>query len=474
VRTGFASRQFLTFVVEWEWMAAPRARAARERGELAVPWKPLLHFNFNNHAALDETRNGFHGQVELPAPDRWVNQPISGISTAIRYDHPESKIVVATQPAFAGWRGLRVRAYFTADDVGARRLNLVEGDGSFALFTAPGGVLHGTINDGSQNWWGISSRPGRIRSGHWHLAELLYDSGQVLTLSVDGQMLGARTTAGLPILPVRENGIRVGYWAGGDSRYTFQGLMGPIWVDTLDEREEMVSILVKLLCEGTAGASRLEDWHAALDNELTNAEKQAVREFGTAAVAAVKRLSAVVVGQAADPAATLDALMPLADEISRLALQHESGGTDLLKDPALSGLLAQFLAKACEGNPAAAQLFQWQALQLIAANPLTPDRWEQIRRAHPEWCMSGFPPVFPKGGGPSGPRGPASLGWLEELLKRWCARRGQEPGGPEGPGGPAGPDGCSAGHRTETHVHVHCDSSKSCRPGTPAEQGDQR
>lgn len=53
-------------------------------------------------------------------------------------------------------------------------------------------MLRGTVNDGWPNWRGLSSAPGRIHSGRWHLAELLYDSGQVLTLSADGQPGNAR------------------------------------------------------------------------------------------------------------------------------------------------------------------------------------------------------------------------------------------------------------------------------------------
>ncbi|MFH8796945.1 hypothetical protein [Streptomyces sp. NPDC017941] len=431
-----------------------------------MSWKPLLHFDFDNHAALDETGHGYHGRVELPAADRWVDKPADGIGTAIRYDHPESKVVVAQRPGFANWRGLRVRAYFKADDVGPRRLNLVEGDGSFALFTEEDGVLSGTVNDGSPHWWGVSSAPGRLRSGQWHLAELLYDAGQVLTLSVDGQLLGARTTAGLPVRPVGENGIRIGYWPGGDARYTFSGLMGPVWVDTLDEREELSTVLARLLCEGTDGTSRLESWNAALSSELSEAEKQAVRGFGAAAVAAAKRLGSVVVGQSADPAATLDALMPLADKLAKLSRDDENRGADLLRDPQLAPLLNQFLAKACQDSPAAAAMFQFEALRLIAADPLPAERWAEIRRAHPEWCTAGFPPVFPpqEPGTPGQPGPPA---WLEEWLRRWCARHGQGPGGPGTPCGPGAPCGCrprpgghgapgpAAGSCT-THIHLHC------------------
>jgi hypothetical protein len=416
-----------------------------------MTWKPLLHFNFANHAALDETGQGYHGRVELPRTDCWRDQPAAGILSAVLFDHPESKIIVAQRPAFAAWRGVRVRAYFKAD-AAPNRLNLIEGDSAFALFIEPGGILRGTINDGSPSWWGVSSSPGRVQPGRWHLAELLYDSGRLLALALDGALLGVRITAGMPIRPVAEAGIRIGYWPGGDSRYTFWGLMGPVWIDTLDQREGVVGIVNKLLCTGSDGTSRLESWRAALARELSPAERAAVRQFGGTVIDALKRLVAVIIGQASDAAAVLDELTALADELGRLVAANEAAGTDALQDPALYSLLGKFLSAACRDNPAAMAVFQAEALKVLAALPLSPARWDALRALHPELCLTAFKPLEV---------GLADSAPIEDLIERWCTKRDRAKSDRECPACADRPgrreDVPSAGAaRGEVHIHVHC------------------
>lgn len=424
-----------------------------------MSWRSLLAFTFENHAALDETGHGFHGRVELPAADRWRDAPAQGIATAIAYDHPESKIVVPPRSAFADWRGVRVRVRFRAA-AASGRLDLVEGDGSFALFVEPGGVLRGTINDGSPAWWGVSSAPGKVAIDRWHLAELLYDAGQVLALSLDGELLGVRTTAGLPIRPVGPAGIRIGYWPGGDPRYTFRGLMGPVWIDTLDEREPLVGLVNSLLCSGSNGTSRLETWKAILEQELTPFERSTVRTFGGMVVEAMKRLVTVVVGQASDPARTLDELTALADELGRLALAHETAGTDLLADPALGALVQRLYDAACRENPAARSVFVLEGLRFITALPLGMERWKALLDRRPELCRTGVPPVE-LGTGP----GDDALGWLGCLAARLRSEgaRGADGSGSSGSEGasadPCGPRGGLLA--TELHIHVHSSCSRS-------------
>jgi hypothetical protein len=416
---------------------------------VALAWKPILHFSFENEAALDETGNGFHGRVELPARDRWIHRPVPQLATAIRFDDPESKIVVATVPAFAGWRGLRVRSYFRTGNL-SRRLNLVEGDGSFALFLEPGGVLCGTINDGSASWWGVATPSGSVVTDRWHLAELIYDAGQVIALSLDGRLMGIRLSAGLPIRSVGPAGIRIGYWPGGDSRFTFDGLLGPVWIDRLDEREPAVGIVNKLMCHGSKGTSRLERLDRILREELTAQEQAAVREFGRRLNEALKRLMAVILGQAAAPAPTLNTLTDFADDLGRLLSTHEAAGTDAWLDPALGALAGKVYAAACAANPGAPSALFTEAFALLSASPLPAERWSDILRRHPDLCATACPPLDLSGAG-----GP--WGWIDSPIARLCRD------GPKGPTPtPGGDCGCGRTHAPRTaggktvHVHVHC------------------
>ncbi|MBW4421410.1 MAG: hypothetical protein KME13_19620 [Myxacorys californica WJT36-NPBG1] len=419
-----------------------------------MSWKPLLHFSYENHAALDETGNGFNGRVELPTADRWSDVPVDGISTAIRFDHPESKIVVATRPQFSGWRGFRVRVYFSIDDVPGR-LNLVEGDASFALFVEPDGVLRGTINDGSSEWWGVSSQPGRIKPGRWYFAELLYDAGKLLALSLDGQLLGIRITAGLPVRPVATAGIRVGYWPGGDARYTFKGLMGPVWIDTLDEREPTVGIINKLLCNGSDGTSRLESWQAILEKELSSSEKASVKAFGATLNDSLKQLLSVVIGQASSPVTTLDEMTALADDLGQLAASHEAAGTNLLLDPTLNALLQKLYTVACHNNPAAPNVFVLEALKLLTTMPLSATRWKEIANQHPELCTTGIRPIDLSD--PNNPVGSDSS-WIDDLINRLCKQKHGKGNEGDRPPTTDKPDNNSTVHGSgcDVHVHIHC------------------
>lgn len=419
-----------------------------------MSWQPLLHFSYENHSALDETGHGFNGRVELPAPDRWRDTPVDGIATAIRFDHSRSKIVVPTRSEFSGWRGSRIRVYFNADSAPGR-LNLVEGDGSFALFIEPGGVLRGTINDGSPEWWGVSSQANRVKPGRWHFAELLYDAGHLLALSLDGQLLGIRITAGLPIRPVAAAGIHVGYWPGGDARYTFRGWMGPVWIDTLDEREPTVGIINKLLCNGSDGTSRLESWQAILEKDLNPSEKGAMKAFGETANNTMKRLLGVVIGQASNPVRTLDEMTTLADDLGQLAVSHEAAGTNLLQDPSFNTVLQKLYAAACYNNPAAPNVFVLEALKLLAAMPLSPKRWKDIADRYPELCTTGISPVDlrdpndPIGGDPS---------WVDDLIDKLC-RQPRPDGGHKidcpPSTGKTDKDHDADGAGCDVHIHIH-------------------
>ncbi|MEM6523426.1 MAG: hypothetical protein AAF693_06535 [Bacteroidota bacterium] len=132
-------------------------------------WNTIVAYTFENHSALDESGNNNHGYVELPAANRWIDAPVPELATAIKFDAPEARITVEPNETLSGWEGFRVRAVFKPDAFD-RRINLVEGDRSFAFFVEPDGRLKGTIYDGSR-WYGVESNPGTILTGKWYAAE---------------------------------------------------------------------------------------------------------------------------------------------------------------------------------------------------------------------------------------------------------------------------------------------------------------
>lgn len=51
-----------------------------------MTWNPFLQYNFDNHAAVDDTGHGHTGVVSLPNPTCWVDSPAPGVNTAILYN----------------------------------------------------------------------------------------------------------------------------------------------------------------------------------------------------------------------------------------------------------------------------------------------------------------------------------------------------------------------------------------------------
>jgi len=429
-------------------------------------WSPLLKFTFENHAAVDETDNGNFGAVQLPGPDCWVDNPATGIATAVRYNDPRSKIFISDRPAFSGWPGFRVDIIFQPGNYN-RRLNLVEGDDSFAFFIEVDGSLQGTIFDGS-HWYGVSTAPGIIIPGNWYTGEFLYDPSSMLILRLNGVVMDVVVTHGDPVHAVGANGIMIGYWPGGDDRYTFIGLIGPVEIDTLDPATTLLSILGKLVCRGTG---RLEAFLPIVENEFTAAEQGQCEVFAQSLMDAVKHLTASVVGTAQDQKATLTQLRQLAHQLTSMMIQDEEAGTDLFVDPALPALLAQAYQVITTASPNAESVLLSEVLRLLAVQPLTPQRLLEVMNRHPELCLdgpgtAGYPPF-----GPDNP----IVGIIQKICQLCCSNcsgPGAGTGGTGGSGGctcstgGSGGTGSAGGGSTppkkahcEVHVHVHCDPS---------------
>jgi len=420
-------------------------------------WLPLLKYTFENHAAVDETGNGNFASVQLPGPDRWVDAPTKGIATAVRYDDSRSRIVVANRPAFAGWPGFRIDIIFQPGEY-KRRLNLVEGDGSFAFFVEVDGSLQGTIFDG-KHWYGVSTAPGTIIPGNWYTGEFLYDPSSMLILRLNGVVMQVVVTHGDPVRAVGPNGIMIGYWPGGDDRYTFIGLIGPVEIDTLDPAATLLTVLGKLACNGTG---RLEAFLPIVENEFTLAEQQQSEIFALTLLDAVKHLTASVVSTAPDQRATLIQLRQLAHQLTDMTIKDEEAGIDLFMDPAFPALISQAYQVIIGTSANAESVLLAEVLKLLAIQPLTTARVQEIISRHPELCLDGPGTSSNPPFGPGNPLG----GIIEKICQLCCLNcgQGQTAGGP-GAGGGSGIGGCTKGGASqpgnpccgELHVHVHCE-----------------
>lgn len=430
-----------------------------------MPWKLVLSYSFENHCALDESGNGNHGIVQLPAAACWVDAPIPGVSTAIQFDDPRSRIVVSKQLSLTGWPGFQVRVIFRPDSL-TRRINLVEAGSAFALFVHPDGKLMGTIYDGSW-WYGVSSPAGFIVPGRWYVAQFMYDIAQVMVLRVNGRLVDMRPSKGAPVHELDVNGIQIGYWPGGDDRYTFAGLLGPVTISSLDPRETFVDGFQSLMCpEGTISPARLDELTAVIERAFTAGERDGLLAFQQAISRAAARMIAAALENPSSRGPTLGELYRLADAYEALAIEHRDAQTDMLSDPRLIALLTGTLHVLLKSSGDAANVVQSALLDLLAALPFSEVEWRRLVTAHPELghCLDG---------GGRRRRDPSTSfaedPGLREILDRVERVRGtrqREAGGVATPPPPCDtPSRCDAASRCDCHVHVHIHQDSGKRDG---------
>lgn len=426
-----------------------------------MSWTPVVALTFENHAAVDQSEFDNSGRAELPAPDRWVDAPIPQVATAIRYDRPETKITVAANPTLANWPGFRVAVTFRPSAF-KRRINLVEGDRSFAFFVEPDGRLKGTIYDGSQ-WYGVESAPGTIVANKWYYAEYRYDPASALLLHLDGDLVGFEVTHGDPVRPVEPVGIKIGYWPGGDSRYTFLGLMGPVVISKLDPEDETVNRLGKFVCSGFGQDRDIFDTLLEIvRTELTPQEHARALTFGRNLVDGAKDLMAATLGTSSNREATHGDLQALSRRAENLLVAAHVDGRNYMRDPEYAAIVSDARAVVENTSNTARATMIAQIIRLTSSKPLSDARVGELLEKYPglKECLGD------DGGGGPGPDDNPFGDWFDDCV--WICPDGTGSGGDDaGPGGdrddgkdcPPG-DGRDDKCRKDIHVHVHCGPGK--------------
>jgi hypothetical protein len=448
-----------------------------------MAWTPVVVYSYENHAALDESGKHNNGIVRLPGPDKWVDAPNQAMPTAILYDNPESMITVPPSPTLAGWPGFRVDIIFQPAAY-THRLDLVEGDLSFAFFVEPDGSLWGTVFDGTE-WYPVSSAPNTIVAGRLYRAQFIYDPASTLTLYLNGGLLAVAGSNGAAVRPVQAAGIKVGYWPGGDSRYTYAGLMGPMGIYTLDPYKEGVRGIGKFVCPdsgpGTDIFNTLGDVAA---NMLTPQERSNTAAFYKTTVDAACSTLQALMTTSSNSRATAIALGSLSTRMRALLRNDQQAGTSIIDDPEFFNLMrdAQNLIDAT--SPTAKDAFLTQVMRVISALPMPYARLMEIIAAYPELqkCASGhmkgsggtgdplggwpcanmpqWPAGWPMGCGPSGSSTGSSTGSGASGGTGTGSGSGSGNGGRGGGSGGAGSGGTGGGDAggctSNVHVHVHC------------------
>lgn len=431
-----------------------------------MTWNPVVYYRFENHAAVDDSNNGNNGFVELPSESRWIDLPIPQVATAIKFDHPESKITLPPNQTLVGWSGFRIVVTFNPAPFN-RRINLVESDGGFAFFVESDGRLMGTINDGKR-FYGVESSPGTIKPGIWYTAEFRYDPASSFTLFLDGKLIRLRVTNSDPVLPPGLAGIRIGYWPGGDNRYTFLGLMGPVTIYTLDPEEEIYERFGKFACENLGkGEDIFNIFEELVDKSLTPSERLKVENFTKRIIDGAKITIASTLGTSGAVDQTLTELRTLSDQIQQVLIRNSQAGKNYFTDPEYINILREAI-KVIEGaSPIARDTLFAQVFRILSAQPFTQNRAEELLKQYPKLkeCLEEIGTTW------KDPKDNPIGSWLDDCVR--ICRDGTAAGGKDanpGKGSNHGKD-CEptqpptpgttvpSSNPSNVHIHINCCNS---------------
>lgn len=197
--------------------------------------KLVLHHRYRDDLAYDWSRNNNHGHLVGVHTGS-----ATGSSNALLFSGGEQRVEVRRSPSLRDFGELRIRVVFRAEpEMPLRRYNLVEGELAFALFREPDGSLHGTINSPTGGWTGPQSAPGVVKLNTWHVADYVHDGTSHARLFLDQTLVAERWDEVGPIPNLAPQGILIGYWPGGDDRYTLRGQIAEVQIWKDDPRREV-------------------------------------------------------------------------------------------------------------------------------------------------------------------------------------------------------------------------------------------
>ncbi|HTC05550.1 MAG TPA: hypothetical protein VK749_19235 [Xanthobacteraceae bacterium] len=389
----------------------------------------------------------------------------------------------SAQPDTRRLAGFRVEVIFQPGPI-VHRLNLVEGDTSFAFFVEADASLMGTVFDGTA-WYQVKSAPGTIVPGRLYRAMFEYTPSSSLLLFLNDGLLTLQGSNGAAIRPVQQNGIKVGYWPGGDSRYTYSGLMGPMAIHTLDPYADAVNGIGKFVCSDIGPQQDFFNILGDAAKKLTPTEAANTDAFFKTLVDCVWKTLGALVATATDPRQMAVTLSKLSAQLDALLVRDQRQGTSFFADPEFFTILQGAIAL-LDAAPLAKDVFFAQITRAVSALPISQSRAQEIFAACPNLttCMgeigqalggSGNPVTgwvggyFPGGGaagwqppcdcsGGSGSGGAGTSGSGMGGTTGGSGAHGTGSGGGSGKGnagsGTSSAEPCTGS--THVHVHVHC------------------
>jgi len=204
----------------------------------------LDHDFLRTPPAVDTSSYSHHGTVQN------VEHSADGIapgSGALRFGGTGGRVRIASRPALQRLGPLAVEATIMLQPSSGRR-NIVEGDGSFALFVDDDDTLVGSVFalvDGSASpVWQVVSSGAHSPTGNAHKVPLdtwcrvlfHHDGYTRARLFVSGELVATRNDYRSGPGPVGGAGVVIGNWTLAN-QFEFQGLIDRIRIFKQDERE---------------------------------------------------------------------------------------------------------------------------------------------------------------------------------------------------------------------------------------------
>ncbi len=202
----------------------------------------LLHHYRNAKPAIDESSHLNHG---LCINTSYAADGAEIGSGALEFG-TDSVVRVAKSPSWDQLQGLivDVQVRFNGSEITTRR-NIVEGDGNFVLYVAPGGDLRFDffthfVGQTNPAWKGVSSvshtinEPVWLTVGRWYRLRASFDGLATAYLWIDGVLVAQRSGFRSGIRAPGDHGISIGNWTL-DSRFPLLGTLDWIAIWKLDE-----------------------------------------------------------------------------------------------------------------------------------------------------------------------------------------------------------------------------------------------
>jgi hypothetical protein len=170
--------------------------------------------------AVDRSPFACHGRIIHADP---VQDGASAASGALDFSHPDSAVRIANRAVWQKLDVLAIETWIFVSASGTRR-NIVEGDGSFALFVDTDDTLAGSvfsIVDGAASpAWNVTSSKlhspdGAVRKvplDQWCKVVFLHDGTTRARLFIDDKLVASRGDFISGIQPVGGTGVVIGNW----------------------------------------------------------------------------------------------------------------------------------------------------------------------------------------------------------------------------------------------------------------------